>query len=126
MPRYVVLRHECPPGSERPSHWDLMLDAGDVLRTWALGESPDSGGVRPAERLADHRREYLTYEGPISGGRGSVSRWDEGTFREVSTETNAGTIDFDLEGNRLRGRGCLACDGERWTFEYRPSESRLV
>lgn len=102
-----------------------MLDAGDVLRTWALGERPDSRGVRPAERLADHRREYLTYEGPISGGRGTVSRWDEGTFREAANGANGTTIEFDLNGNRLRGRGVLTCDGRRWTFEYRPSESPL-
>ena len=33
-----------------------------------------------AEVLPDHRLAYLDYEGPISGDRGSVTRWDRGTY----------------------------------------------
>ena len=32
------------------------------------------------EPLGEHRREYLTYEGPVSGGRGEVKRVAGGTY----------------------------------------------
>ena len=35
MPRYVILQHDTPPGYPRPLHWDLMLEQGRTLRTWA-------------------------------------------------------------------------------------------
>jgi len=43
MPRFVILRHEPPPGSRGTPHWDLMLESGDALRTWALAELPATG-----------------------------------------------------------------------------------
>ncbi len=42
MPRFVLLRHHCPPDFEKPSHWDLMLQQGDVLKTWELRRLPAS------------------------------------------------------------------------------------
>ena len=50
-----------------------------MLKTWACREPPQAGVEIPCEALADHRLAYLDYEGPISGGRGSVTRWDRGT-----------------------------------------------
>lgn len=35
----------------------------------------------PAQRLPDHRRLYLDYEGAVSGNRGHVSRLARGTYR---------------------------------------------
>ena len=34
--------------------------------------------MTPLTYLADHRREYLEYEGPVSGGRGNVTRIHQG------------------------------------------------
>ena len=42
MPRFVLLRHECPPDWVKPSHWDLMLERGQVLETWQLIDLPAS------------------------------------------------------------------------------------
>ncbi|CAN5318460.1 hypothetical protein BH10PLA2_BH10PLA2_04330 [soil metagenome] len=75
MPRFVILEHDWPH-----QHWDLMLESGATLRTWRLAESPVPGTDIRAEPIADHRRAYLDYEGPISGNRGSVTRWDSGEF----------------------------------------------
>src|SRR5207302_8586838 len=75
MPRFVVLEHDHPF-----LHWDLMLEAGDVLRTWRLHAQPEPGRVVRAESLGDHRKAYLDYEGPVSRNRGTVKRWDAGTF----------------------------------------------
>ena len=92
MPRFVLLYHECPAKYARASHWDLMLEVGESLRTWALLSCPTTGAAAQsytaslfpacaaastenivgAEPLGDHRRDYLEYEGPVSGQRGRV------------------------------------------------------
>ena len=76
--RFVLLFHELPPNSVRPSHWDLMLEKDGVLQTWAIAQNPLNKGVYDAVQLADHRIDYLSFQGPISGDRGHVSRTDFG------------------------------------------------
>lgn len=85
-PRFVILRHELPPGAERGSHWDLMLENRGILLTWELPELPP--GPLPASferlgirRLPDHRIAYLDYEGPVSNDRGTVKRVDFGEYQ---------------------------------------------
>jgi len=115
MPRFVVLRHDIPGGV----HWDFMLEKGMSLATWSLPEPPDSAHPITAEALPDHRLAYLDYEGPVSGGRGSVTRWDRGTY-QVESETEAGLTAM-LSGERLRGRVCLkSCPEQRgkWDFSF--------
>jgi hypothetical protein len=103
VPRYVILEHDHP---ER--HWDFMLESGDVLRTWRLAAPPRPGAAVPAEPIFDHRRVYLDYEGPVSGNRGTVTRWDAGTF---SWEEAGEGVAVRLEGARLRGRASVGPDG---------------
>jgi hypothetical protein len=101
MPRYVILRHELPPGDVRGLHWDLMLESGEALRTWALDVEPWSSPETAAQELPDHRLAYLDYEGPVSGNRGSVTRWDAGEYRlEHATPDE---IKLVLRGARLNG-----------------------
>jgi hypothetical protein len=69
MPRFVILEHDHPE-----LHWDFMLEAGAVLRTWRLAAPPALGQVVAAAASFDHRLLYLDYEGPVSGGRGTVRR----------------------------------------------------
>ena len=113
MPRFVVLEH-----CFRGLHWDFMLEWGDVLRTWALERSPDTAGPIPADTLADHRIMYLDYEGPISGDRGSVTRWDGGTY-ELVDETPS-SITVRLAGARSQAEVQIARDSEtgRWRFRF--------
>ncbi len=96
MPRFVVLTHDHPF-----LHWDLMLDNGEALRTWRLSRPPDADDDVSAEPLADHRRAYLDYEGPVSGGRGEVRRWDAGDF--LLLEEDAGRLRLRLDGAKLKG-----------------------
>jgi hypothetical protein len=117
MPRFVVLEHETPPQAARGRHWDFMLEAGDVLRTWAILAPPDTPGELLAESLADHRLAYLEYEGPISGDRGSVTRWDLGEY--VLLEESADTLRVQLAGQRLVSRATLVrvpSIDQRWIF----------
>ena len=79
MPRFVILEHDWPT-----RHWDFFLESGPVLRAWRLLAEPAPGRVVPSEPNAEHRRLYLDYEGPVSGGRGNVVRWDAGTFEWIA------------------------------------------
>jgi hypothetical protein len=115
--RFVILRHELPPDQPRASHWDFMLERGEVLRTWALAAEPAPAVAVEAQALADHRPHYLDYEGPVAGNRGQVSRWDAGHYRLLRDEPDC--VEVRLEGKRLRGRVTLSRDaagGQRWTF----------
>jgi hypothetical protein len=95
-PRFVVLEHDHPF-----LHWDLMLEAGASLRTWRLAAPPAAGAEVEATPLGEHRRLYLDYEGPVSGDRGRVARWDHGTFAWEGA--GEGSVAVRLEGGRLRG-----------------------
>ncbi|HEY1785859.1 MAG TPA: DNA polymerase ligase N-terminal domain-containing protein [Pirellulales bacterium] len=121
--RFVVLRHETPPGDPRPTHWDFMLETAAGLRTWALESQPADGCWLAADGLPLHRAVYLTFEGPISGGRGTVTRWDEGRFRrEPAGREPAGRerIVVQLAGGQLRGQAVLeeAPGAQRWRFFF--------
>jgi len=69
-----------------PEHYDLMLEAGESLATWQL--HADCLGLRPgdsltARKLPDHRLAYLSYQGPVSGGRGQVRSIRTGTYETL-------------------------------------------
>jgi DNA polymerase Ligase (LigD) len=110
MPRFVILEHDHPE-----LHWDFMLEAGGALRTWRLARPPEmAGAIIDAVALADHRLAYLDYEGPVSGGRGSVKRWDAGHYEH---EADA----LRLDGMRVRGVVRLtALGGDRWHLAVLP------
>jgi len=140
MPRFVLLYHDCPPNYDRPSHWDLMLECGDKLRTWALAALPSNWqtahtrtreehpGCPPlaesdeviTQQLADHRRDYLEFEGNLTNNRGRVIRVEEGTLIEqwetalgwyVSLKGNA--IDCSIELDQCHS------DESLWTLSIR-------
>jgi len=110
MLRYVILYHACPPDYGRASHWDLMLEKEGHLRTWALSAEPGRDRVVEAQGLPPHRLSYLDYEGPLSGGRGSVSCWDHGLYR-IRSETAAQLV-LELQGARLQGTFSLRQESE--------------
>ncbi len=113
MPRYVILLHELPAGQQlapgRSTHWDLMLEWGTALRSWALATEPAVGCTCNAEQLPDHRLDYLTYEGPVSGNRGQVTRWDAGQYQIEVPGNDALTV--VLDGPRLPCRLVLEKTG---------------
>jgi len=115
--RFVVLRHEMPEGAERPSHWDLLWEAGDVLRAWALDAPPQPGTTTSVLPLPDHRRVYLDYEGAVSGDRGLVTRYDAGQFRLESDEP--GIVVVRLEGAKFQGEVRLWVEKGRWRATFK-------
>jgi hypothetical protein len=108
MPRFVILEHDHPV-----RHWDLMLESESVLRTWRLAVPLGPGAAIAAEAVFDHRLLYLDYEGPISGDRGRVVRWERGTFKgPIQVEP---LLVVRLEGERLRGVLRLEqVEGDAW------------
>ena len=81
--RTVILHHT----SRHGSHYDWLLEdpaqPGGLLWAARVIHASDawlSMGAFTLQPIAPHRRRYLSYEGPISGGRGQVRRVDEGVF----------------------------------------------
>jgi hypothetical protein len=115
----VLLRHDLPDGSW---HVDWLLDkrgsapiASDPesrdLIAFRLGSRVDdltAGAALPAERLADHRRLYLDYEGEISGNRGRVVRLIRGCVLAVSAAESSRSLLWDVRwestGRAIRQR----------------------
>ena len=87
MPRFVILHHEFSLEHTRSSHWDLMIEQDEKLLTWALDACPIVGETSSADRLADHRIDYLTYEGPVSDDRGKVHRIEAGECKIISSNS---------------------------------------
>lgn len=109
MPRFVVLAHDWPE-----PHFDLLIEAGEQLRAWRLLSEPRAGTEVRAEPNAPHRRLYLDYEGPVSGGRGTVSRWDAGTCDWLADEVDR--TEVALRGTRIVGRALIRRGEEGCAF----------
>lgn len=124
----VALRHELADGS---AHVDWMLardDAGaDPLITFRLDEPPwdcPPGGVVTATRIADHRPVYLTYEGAISGGRGTVHRLGRGAIEAWSDDVGARggwAVTVAWEGRAApQMLECVPVGGDAWSIRALP------
>jgi DNA polymerase Ligase (LigD) len=124
MLRFVILLHETPPAYPRKTHFDLMLEHGDALWTWALDRLPEAGQSVPAERLLDHRLAYLDYEGEVAGSRGQVCRIDAGDF-DVVAESESRLV-VALRGDKLRGTLTLErteSEPHRWRISLAAGEA---
>lgn len=107
MPRFVILAHDWPA-----PHWDLLLEAGPVLKAWRLRAQPAVGATVLAEPNYDHRLLYLEYEGPLSGERGAVTRWDAGTYDgELRDEWTVA-----ITGTRIAGIARMRRIATGWEF----------
>jgi DNA ligase D-like protein (predicted 3'-phosphoesterase) len=116
-PVFVVQRHDA-----RSLHYDLRLQVGDVLVSWAVPKGPslDPRDKRLAHRTDDHPLEYAGFEGVIGSGRygsGSVVVWDTGTLEnltekdgepvELADALAAGHLKVRLTGVKLTGAFAL-------------------
>ena len=112
--RFVILHHQLADGE----HWDIMLERAGFLLTWQLPRNPLAPEAlpMPARRIADHRTLYLTYEGSISGDRGSVRQVAAGAVEIL--EWTGVTCRFRLSESPLSGTYTLQRSPENeWTLE---------
>jgi bifunctional non-homologous end joining protein LigD len=111
LKRFVVQLHDATT-----LHFDLRLQMGDVLRSWAVPKGPslDPAVRRLALPVEDHDRAAGDFEGVHDGqsrGSGAVIVWDEGTAEILRDEP--GHLSFALYGEKLAGRFALTRTGER-------------
>jgi DNA ligase D-like protein (predicted 3'-phosphoesterase) len=111
LPRFVVQLHDATT-----LHYDLRLQSGQVLRSWAVPKGPslDPRVRRLAVPVADHSLAAGEFEGVHDGqarGSGAVIIWDEGTAEIVRDEP--GHVSFALHGSKLSGGYALTRTGER-------------
>lgn len=107
---FVVQKH-----AARRLHYDFRLEHDGVLLSWAVPKGPSLavGDRRLAVQTEDHPIDYRDFEGTIPEGQyggGPVIVWDRGTWRPIGDPDAGmakGHLDFELEGERLRGRFTL-------------------
>ena len=105
---FVVQQH-----AARAMHYDLRLEMGGVLKSWAVPKGPSvrSHEKRLAVHVEDHPVEYADFEGVIprdNYGAGAVILWDQGTYRLLHAsdplrQLEEGTLEIELQGYKLRG-----------------------
>ena len=129
-PRFAFQKH-----AATSLHYDLRLEVGDVLASWAIPKGPslDPREKRLAMRTEDHPLEYLTWEGVIPKGEyggGEMIVWDRGVYQNISKTRSGREMDIDealekgdlklfLLGEKIRGPYALVRtsdpgDRERW------------
>lgn len=103
---YVIQKH-----AARRLHYDLRLEDGGVLKSWAVPKGPslDPKAKRLAVQVEDHPVEYGAFEGTIPEGEyggGSVLLWDRGRWipqGDAAEGLRKGRLKFHLEGQKLQG-----------------------
>jgi DNA ligase D-like protein (predicted 3'-phosphoesterase) len=97
--RFVIQRHQATT-----LHYDLRLEAGGVLKSWAVPKEPSTDPTvkRLAVQVGDHDLAHGDYESE------RVSIWDRGTYRpltegSVEEAIANGHLSFELDGERLHG-----------------------
>ena len=111
MARFVVQLHDATT-----LHFDLRLEIGGVLRSWAVPKGPslDPAVRRLAVPVEDHSVDAGDFEGvhvDSARGTGAVIIWDEGTFEVLHDRPDH--LSFVLEGTKLRGGFALTRTGDR-------------
>ena len=95
----------------RRLHYDVRLELGGVLKSWAVTRGPSlvAGERRLAVEVPDHALDYAGFEGVIGQGygAGAVLVWDRGTWEphgDPVAGLAAGSLGFSLHGTKLTGR----------------------
>ena len=98
-------------------HFDLRLEVGGVMRSWALPKGPamDPAVKRLAVEVDDHAKAHNRFEGRLGGG--GVIVWDRGVYEQGGRVAWPEALDrghavFVLHGEKLRGGFVLQRTGD--------------
>jgi bifunctional non-homologous end joining protein LigD len=133
--RFVIQKH-----AARRLHYDLRLELGGVMKSWAVPEGPslNPGDKRLAIEVEAHPLSYRDFEGTIPKGNygaGEVIVWDTGTYQTEGSESASeqyrrGEWKFRLFGKKLHGGFVLvrlrrSADRKEWLLiKHRDDEAR--
>lgn len=94
-----------------------MIEWGDKLKTWRLEAPPEklASQKTKATPIFDHDKKFLTYQGPVNNGKGTVEIIDEGICTVESSSEKKMRITF--EGNKLSGQFKLIQQRSNWLLE---------
>ena len=118
MPTFVIHEHRA-----RNLHWDLRLELGGALKSWALPKLPPTKPKvkRLAIQVPDHSKNYADFEGEIKEGygKGTVKIWDKGNYTLIKRTPKE--IEVKFQGKRLKGKYILinakmGDDKKNWLF----------
>jgi bifunctional non-homologous end joining protein LigD len=101
--RFVIQKH-----AARQQHYDLLLEAAGVLKSWVIphGPSSDPKESRLALMMRDYPLDRANFEGVIprgSCGAGEVIVWDAGVYSPDEDDTFFFGDRKEAEGRVLRG-----------------------
>lgn len=111
--RFVIQRHTRPDDV----HLDLMIEKDGALKTWRLNGTVDyiAGNSQNAQSIFDHELRFLTYNGPVNKGTGSVTIADSGVCQ--ITEWNDEHIEGRFEGKIVNDHFVLRqIDDKEWNI----------
>jgi bifunctional non-homologous end joining protein LigD len=108
--RFVIHEHHASR-----LHFDLRLEIGGVLKSWAVpkGVSMNPQDKRLAVAVPDHSLGYIGFEGTLadgSYGAGEVRIWDKGEFEatgDAQEQLRKGKLIFTFYGEKLKGEFTL-------------------
>jgi bifunctional non-homologous end joining protein LigD len=129
--RFVVQRHRA-----RRLHYDVRLELGGVLVSWAVprGPSLDPAAKRLAVQVEDHPLGYFDFEGVIPAGQyggGDVIVWDWGRWTPDPGQPPpgealaAGELKLHVEGEKLHG-GFVLVRTDGWARSRRDKRKWLL
>ncbi len=108
--RFVIQKHDATH-----IHYDLRLEMGGVLKSWACPKGLATPHYRKklAVQVEDHPLAYIDFEGEIPEGEygaGKVAIWDRGTyeiFEDPAAALEKGALTVLLEGGKVSGEFTL-------------------
>jgi bifunctional non-homologous end joining protein LigD len=108
--RFVIHEHHATR-----LHFDLRLEIGGVLKSWAVpkGVSMNPKEKRLAVAVPDHSLGYIDFQGTLAEGTygaGRVAIWDNGEFESsgnAEEQLRKGKLVFTFYGKKLKGEFVL-------------------